>query len=181
MYGTRGMLGKTVVYKDWYGRTLIANKPAKRKVISKKQVVTIDKFKHATRFAKLLMKQPGKKALYERGINERQRSAYAVALKDILNDPIIHEIDVKDYNGRAGELIRVRAYDDFMVTAVIVTIMATNGNVVETGQAQPRGKRGLWRFTTTTGLPDAKGLIIMAEARDLSGNTVRTEIGCIIS
>ena len=181
MYGTRGMLGKTLVYKDWYGRTLVTNKPKKRKSISEKQVTTIDNFKNATRFAKALMKKPEKKALYERGINERQRSAYAVALKDILNKPEIQEIDIKDYNGRAGELIRVRAYDDFMVASVIVTISSVDGKVVDTGSAQPRGKRGLWRFTTTTGVPDAKGLMISAEAKDVAGNTVRGEIGCIIS
>ena len=64
MYGTRGMLGKTLVYKDWYGRTLVTNKPKKRKSISEKQVTTIDNFKNATRFAKALMKKPEKKALY---------------------------------------------------------------------------------------------------------------------
>ncbi|MEJ1241394.1 hypothetical protein WBG78_24820 [Chryseolinea sp. T2] len=180
MYGTRGMLGKTLVYKDWYGRTLVTNKPKKRKSISEKQVTTIDNFKSATRFAKKLMKLPEKKALYERGINERQRSAYAVALKDILNKPIIEEIDIKDYNGRAGEMIRVRAFDDFMVMSVIVTVRTTSGNLVETGHAQARGKRGLWRFMTTTGIPDAKGLMIVAEAKDVAGNTVLKEIGCII-
>ncbi|MGC3947369.1 MAG: hypothetical protein QM762_23110 [Chryseolinea sp.] len=181
MHGTRGLLGNTLVYKNWYGRTLVANKPKKRKVISDKQVVTIDNFKSATRLAKKLMKQPEKKALYERGINERQRSAYAVALKDILNKPDIQEIDIKDYNGRAGELIRVRALDDFVVVSVTVTISTIDGKVVEAGCAQLRGKRGLWRFMTTTGVPDAKGLMIVAEAKDLSGNTARKEIGCIIS
>lgn len=180
MHGLRGMLGNSVVYKNWYGRTLIANRPKKRRVISEKQVDTINNFKGASRHAKSLMLRPEKKAIYERGINERQRSAYAVALKDILNKPTIDEIDVKDYHGRAGDLIRVRAFDDFMVASVTITISTTQGKVVEVGQAHPRGKRGLWRFITTTGVPEAKGLLLAVEVKDHGGNWVRQEIGCLL-
>lgn len=173
MQGASGMLGNNIVYRQRNGETIVANRPKKRKGLSAKQQLTVDRFRTATIYAKRCMKRTEYKALYARGIDDKKLSAYAVALSDHLNPPTIQEIDVKDYHGRAGEIIRVRATDDFKVVSVKVRITDAGNNLIEEGDAQARGKRGLWRMITTVGNTNATGLTITATARDVAENAVK--------
>ena len=75
--------------------------------------------------------------MYEKGIGGNKFSANAVALSDFLNPPKIEEINVMNYTGAPGEIIRVRAWDDFKVASVSITIMRDN-IIIEKGKAQPR-------------------------------------------
>jgi hypothetical protein len=170
--GLSGTLGGTLVYKRYGDITVVANKSKKREKISEKQVAQIGRFKQATAYAKRVLKKPEMKALYMRGINKAKliHSAYNVAIRDFLEAPKIHEIDTKDYTGEAGQLIRVRATDDFMVKSVTITVANAEGEVVETGEALARGKKGLWRFTTTIRRLSVKGTVITAVAKDYPGN-----------
>jgi hypothetical protein len=168
--GASGMLGGNFVYKQWRGRIIMANKPAKRKGNSARQQQQVDRFREAIDYAKQQMANPERKALYEKGINDRKFSANAVALSDRLHAPKIHEIGAMNYSGEPGEIIRIRATDDFMVASVSVTITGGDNQVVEAGEARPRGKRGLWRMTTTVRNTHVPGTVIAVEAKDMAGN-----------
>jgi hypothetical protein len=172
LVGASGALGKNVVYKQWRGRVVMANMPKKRKGSSEKQIQQQDRFKAAVTFAKRAIAHPQWKAMYEKGINEKENkfSANAVALSDYLNPPTIGEINVLNYTGAPGELIRIRAWDDFRVASVHVTI-TRNNVVIEEGKALPRGKKGLWRLMTTVRNESAPGTVITVVANDMAGNS----------
>lgn len=167
--GASGRCGG-VVYKRWRGRTIMANRPRKRKKSTEKQKDQQDNFRMAVRFAKQACAIPEYKAIYAKGINDQKHSANAVALSDFLNSPEIRDIDVLTYSGAPGELIRVRAFDDFKVKAVSITITSADGTLIEKGEALPRGKRGLWRMTTTVRNTNAPGTVFSVVAKDFAGN-----------
>lgn len=173
--GASGSVGN-VTYKKWRGRIVMANKPGKRTKTSAKQKDQQTTFRSAVRFAKRACAVPEIKAMYAKGINDRKHSANAVALSDYLNPPEIREIDVLSYTGAPGELIRVRAFDDFKVKSVSITISNADGSVIETGEAQPRGKRGLWRMTTAVRNNHRPGTVFTVAAKDMSGNVTRKTV-----
>ncbi|MEJ1239865.1 hypothetical protein WBG78_17130 [Chryseolinea sp. T2] len=171
--GASGTLGNTLVYKQYNGKTIIANKGKKREKLSEKQEEQVGRFKQATKYAKRELQKPEMKSLYAKGINKAKfiMSAYNVAIADFLTPPEIKEIDTKDYTGEAGQLIRVRATDDFKVKSVTITLADAEGEVIETGEAQERGKKGLWRYTTNIRRLAVKGTVVTAVAKDYPGNT----------
>ena len=173
--GASGMLGKNFVYRQWNGRTIMANKPKKRGKLSEKQLAQVTRFQYAAEYARERTKSPEYKHLYQRGVDPKKDmfSAYAVALRDFLNPPKVSDVDAKDYTGEAGQIIRVRATDDFMVKSVTVTITSAENKVIETGEAIARGKKGLWRMTTTVRNANVRGTVIMVVAKDLAGNEAK--------
>ena len=128
--GASGTVGK-LVYKRWRGKIVLANKPGRRKKTTEKQRDNQDDFRSAVLWAKGVCKIPETKAMYAKGINDKKHSANAVALSDALNPPEIREIDILAYTGAPGELIRVRAFDDFKVKSVSITIPSADGNIIE--------------------------------------------------
>ena len=173
--GASGALGRTVVYKQWRGRVVMANLPKKRKSSSEKQKDQQMRFHYAVKFAKRATANPQWKAMYEKGIGGNKFSANAVALSDFLNPPKIEEINVMNYTGAPGEIIRVRAWDDFKVASVTITIMRDN-TVIEKGKAQPRGKKGLWRMATSVRNASAPGTVFEVVAKDMAGNETKKAV-----
>ena len=64
-----------------------------------------------------------------------KRSAFNVAVADFFHAPNLDEIDLKEYSGAVGETIRVRVTDDFRVEQVQVSIVNSDGSLVEQGDA----------------------------------------------
>lgn len=172
LHGVSGKLGDNVVFRKLKnGKILMVNKPKRRKGNSELQQKAIDHFKEAMDYATAQMKDPERKALYEKGINDDQTSAHAVAKNDWFNAPVIKDITADNYTGAPGEMIRVWATDDFRVESVTVAIFGADGSVVETGSAVLRGKKGLWRMTTTIQNPQVDGTIVGVEVKDYAGNS----------
>jgi hypothetical protein len=174
-----GMLGKTIVFRQWRGKIIVAKRPKKRKSDSKKQKIYIGKFREATQYAKKQMTIPESKAEYQTGINDRRHNAYTVALVDYLNAPKIHTIDVSNYHGAIGDTINIKATDDFRVTNVKVVIADSNGVVLEEGEAKPYGSKAIeWNFQATVNNPQYKGSMVVATALDKPMNS--TSAGVVI-
>ncbi len=72
-------------------------------------------------------------------------------------------------------MIRIRAWDDFKVASVHVTI-SRNDVVIEKGKALPRGKKGLWRMMTTVRNDSAPGTVITVVAKDMAGNETKKTV-----
>lgn len=54
---------------------------------------------------------------------------------DFLSAPVIKTINMQKYTGTIGEVITIRAVDDFRVIGVQVTIYAADGSLLEQGAA----------------------------------------------
>ena len=176
--GMSGALGESVVYKYYRDRDLVimANYPSKRVKDSDKQIAQQKRFQAATEYAKKATSIPHINALYKARITPELTSANAVALTDFLKPPVITEVNVLNYTGAPGEIIRVRAWDDFKVMSVSIRIARADGTVIEEGQATLRGKRGLWRMMTTVRNEEVVGTVFTVVAKDMPGN----EATCIV-
>jgi len=99
---------------------------------------------------------------------KKGQSAYNVAFRDARYAPEVTAINAKGYTGRAGDLIFVQAKEDFMVTAVKVSIYSASGELIEEGNAVTDDI--LWMYQATGINSEIEGSKIVAKAYDLPGN-----------
>lgn len=176
--GVSGKLGDTHVYKRLpNGMVVMANAPAARRSISEKQKANSERFKEAARYAKRQMADPDMKAEYKKGVTYNKSTPYRVALTDYLNAPVVHYIKPLGYSGTIGDLITIKATDDFRVAAVNVDILSHQGIVLEKGSAQqnPR-KRHMWNYRTTVVNTQVAGTKIKVVAFDMPQNRTEKEM-----
>lgn len=177
--GASGRIGKTLVVKTLAdGSQVIASTPGKRKKNSEKQAKHLNRFEDAKFYANRIGKKPELRERYERRAKGTKWNWHNLAVGDLMNPPEITNIHMEHYDGEPGEIIRIRASDDFKVVSVNVTITAADGEVIEKGEAQPRGKKGLWRFFTTIRNPRPQGTVIKVTAYDLPKNKATATLAC---
>src|SRR5882757_9045270 len=129
------VLSKDVVMRKIRNQTIISTVTVPRKSTSARKEETNDRFAEASHWAKMTLLKPGMKELYSTGINSKLTNARTVAVTDYLNAPKIHYISLKQHTGAIGDKIRIKATDDFEVTAVNVTITNKKGKLLEAGPA----------------------------------------------
>ncbi len=136
------------------------------------QIEVRRKFADAAQYAKQILLDPDMLAAYtEKAGNGK--SPYIVAMTDYLRNPWINQIDIEGYNGNSGEIIRVKAGDDFKVTGVSVKIIDATGVEAEVGPCQLDTLGIWWEYTTSQEVILDPGVEIIATAYDTPGN--RTE------
>jgi hypothetical protein len=82
----------------------------------------------------------------------------------------VTEINTSDYEGKAGDIIRVAAYDNFAVRQVTVTIQDSFGVVIEKGLCVLNPVTNNFDFNATVSLTTLTGVKIVAQARDYPGH-----------
>ena len=167
--GLSGSLGEQfVVRKGRGGTTVISNKPSfsPDRQFNEAQLAHQDAFKQAIAYARSAKTEE----LYINKAQGTTMSAFNAAVADWFNKPRVLEIDTTLWNGEAGQVIRVKAIDDTLVTGVQVTISDPDGNVLEQGEAALED--GLWwSYTTQTSAPIESAPQVKASARDFAGNS----------
>jgi hypothetical protein len=83
---------------------------------------------------------------------------------DFLKPPVVDAIDVSGYHGAIGDVIAVRAMDDFEVASVTVVLRDAANAIVEQGAATHSG--GLWHYPATVALAAGAAITIEAIAKD---------------
>lgn len=125
-------------------------------------------------YARTVKNDPDIYAAYKASARNGQ-SAYNVALADSFNAPEIREVHTDGYTGKAGDKIRVRAVDDFLVKAVHVSIVSPDGSLLEEGPATANGNGFDWYFAAKKANPAVSGSRIRTEVSDMAGNTAMQE------
>lgn len=95
--GLSGMLGDVIVFRQLRGKTIVANKPRRPRSESAHQRENRLRFRTASAFAKLALKDPQKKVYYiakARKLN--LPNAYTAALTDYMRKPAITAVKCKD-------------------------------------------------------------------------------------
>ena len=101
----------------------------------------------------------------------QEATAYSLALADWLGGPRLLEIDIDDWTGEVGQMIRIKARDNIRVARVSVVIRDVQGHVLEKGEAVRSAAGGpWWIYTTHTRIPLAPFPSVEATARDLPGH-----------
>lgn len=164
--GMAGTLGANLVLKrDRAGRTILARKPHfdPDRVFSPAQLARQALFRQAAAYAHGAWRQP---VYTERAVGT-PRTAYNLAIADWLHAPEILVVKLDDWNGRPGQIIRVLADDDVLVTRVTVEITGADGTLVEQGSAV-RAAGLWWEYTSTRAA--GPGARIGISAWDLPGH-----------
>jgi hypothetical protein len=175
--GASGMLGNVVVYREIRGKVIMSGRPRRRTGHpTPEEEQRRARFLRATQYARTQIQSPVAKEEYSKGINGRKITAYVVAVTDYLTPPVISDIDASRYAGVIGDLIAIRATDDFKVILVQVSVIAPSGALIEFGEArlQP-GTLDDWRFAATVANSELPGTKLVVAAHDKAGNVTTSE------
>ena len=133
--GIRGAIGD-LVFKHYGEEVIVGRKPdpSNTPPTAGQQAVR-ERFKLAALYGKTVLADAESKQLYTTAAKAKGIPMFALALADFFNAPVVDEIDLAGYSGKAGDPIKVRAHDDFVLVGVGVTIRGTDGAVLEQGAA----------------------------------------------
>ena len=171
MFGARGRVGNLVVFKNYYGRTIISKVKTKRdkEVFSEKQELTKERFKEAVIYAKGVVKDEILCDFY-RPFEKGGCRIYNLAMADFCKPPQVKSINVTSYQGNIGDNLIIRACDNFKVVGVEVTIKKPNGCLLEGAAAILAANEADWMYTATAVNKDVVGTIITVKVTDTPGN-----------
>lgn len=140
-----------------------------------KQKAVSERFMQSITYAKSVLANEEKLALYQAAVQPDQ-SAYGLAVRDAYKAPKVHSITKTEYTGQAGEVIVVRATDDFKVASVRVFIYSADGQLLEKGDGIAQENNLDWIYTITLNNTSLPGTKIVATATDLPGNEGTLEV-----
>jgi hypothetical protein len=171
----RGKVGD-LVFKRFADEVIVTRNPDREGLIpTPGQLAHRERFRLAALYGKAVFAEPSKKAIYEEAAKAKGIPVFSLTVADFFNAPVVDEIDLSGYTGKAGEPIGIRAHDDFEVNGVAVAIRNLEGMVLEQGAAAKQSN-GVWRYVTTSTLPIEHAVSIEVTASDRPGNkTVKTQ------
>lgn len=175
-FGMRGLVGRLLVFKQFFGRTIVAKRPKKTEIpftADQQQVQT--RFAEAATYAKAAIQDPGVKSAYEAAAKPGQ-TAYNIAFADYFKAPVLSLPDISEYTGQAGEQSSIRAKDNFLVSSVKVSIVKPDGTPVEAGEAEIITNGLDWAYSSKMINDTPTGSKIIFTASDLPGNTTSLEV-----
>ena len=165
-----GQVG-SFVYKSRYGVNIIAQKPDHvTQPNTPAQQAAKGSFTDAADYAKGAMANPQLHAAYMAEAKIQKSSPNAVAIKDWMTAPTVKLVDLSHYSKQVGDVIYVKAIDDFQVTGVHVSIEDSAHAAIESGAAVFDMPSNAWKYTVTVDAT-AKGTVtVTASAMDNPGN-----------
>lgn len=165
MRNASGSLGDQLVFRNSKGTTIIAAKKHYdgEREYSEAQLAQQQAFRQAIRYARSAQRQE----VYRIKANGGRKSPFNLAVADWFKAPEVLAIDLSDWKGASGELIRVQAQDNITVKRVIVGFSDASGELLEEGAATDVGDLW-WEYTTRSNLVGA--VTVTATAVDLPGN-----------
>jgi len=170
--GNHGKIGKTVYQRVVNGKTILQKCPEHKKIkVGPDMPINNKRFYFATKWAVAIRKNKEVDAQYKavaRGTN----SAYSMAVKDYMTQPVIRSVSSDDYHGRPGERIEIQIDNVIRVKAVKVTIENPDGSVLENDLASPGRSAAEWHYTTHQYNPHLSGTTLRIEAWDLPNHRV---------
>jgi len=144
--GASGRIGDQLVYRQRGGKTIIAKRPkAKTKPDTALQIATRELFYDAVLYAKTVIADEVKKAVYQAKTRGNQ-TAYNLAVSDFCKASEIKRCDSSEYTGQTGQQIQIRATDDFKVESVRLSIKDSTDVLIEEGAAVLAGNGVDWIY-----------------------------------
>jgi hypothetical protein len=169
--GLSGAIGdQFVIRKTRSGKTVIVSKTGfdDNWQSIEKEKTHQDAFREATTYAKFAKNQ----SVYLEMAKGTGSTAYNIAISDWFGSPKVLEINVDNWRGKIGQIIRVKARDNVKVARVTVVIRDANNNVLEAGEAVPSEEGSVWWNYTTQSMVTMRPFpTVEATAQDLPGNT----------
>ena len=172
--GFSGSLGN-LVFRQYGDKTILSRKgrtPCKQSI---QQRENRDRFKHASTWAKLMMLNADKKAYYAHKAKKlKLPNAYTAAISDYMRKGEIKEIDTRQYKGKAGIVIRIKASKkEFAVNKINVVLRYADGTT-ESNYAHKK-EHDIFLYTITKDASDKRPTTIQVMIEDHRENMVTVE------
>jgi hypothetical protein len=165
----QGRIGDLVIVHEG-GQMYVRRKPKKLPGFrSAAQLAQTSRFAVGSRWARTVLTDPAVRALYQKAC-QGHLTPHNIAVKDYLHPPVVHAIDLDSYSGHPGDVIRIRASDDFHVEGVAVQILTVGGEMLEAGQAEWDEAAGCWLYVSRVLVPPETTILTEVAAIDLPGN-----------
>lgn len=169
----RGQVGD-LVFKRYGDKVILSRKPdTEGRQVTEGQSAARGRFREASVYGKLVMADAESKGVYEKAAAAKGQPVFSLIMADFLNAPSVDEVDLSGYRGQIGDLIAIRAHDDFQVVGVHVLIERQDGQVIEQGDASETG--GRWHYTATQAVPTGTTVRITVTAKDRPGGKGETQ------
>ncbi len=134
--GLSGMLGKSIVFRTFRNKTVVAAAPSPPKRQSEQQRANRSKFREATAWAQATLQNPERKAYYQKKAKKLGLpNAYTAAITDYMRKPQAH-IVCKENN----EITCCVYKKDFVLKEVRLTTSAGESIEVKTLEANANGE-----------------------------------------
>jgi len=169
--GLSGMLGRTIVFKNLRGKTIMASCPKPSTKQSEQQKINRTKFKRASCWAKSVLKDPVKKEYYQRKSKKlKLPNAYTAAITDYMRNPRLNQT-----NHSPAGVTYVVDKKDFEITKAEVMISDADGGIKETRIVTKTDERYSEWFFTVSKEEWTSGLNI--NVTDAAGQLTRWKLG----
>ena len=170
--GLRGRVGN-LIFRSWGDKSVVSAAPSNHnRKWSQAQTENRKRFRDAMIYARMALKDPVKQKYYRSKVKGMQ-TPWNAAVADYMKKPVIHETDISHYQGNKKDVIKVKAKDNFRITAVIVTILTAQGITVETGMATRSSGNTEWVYQTRSTNQQFEGSHVLVQVSDMPGNTTQ--------
>ena len=163
-----------LTYRKSYGKTFASVKPDLSNVQpSDAQIAHQQRFSAAAAYGRSVLAAPDLRALYAQAAKERNMPLFALTVADFMNPPSITEMDLSAYQGQVGNIIKIKATDDFGVAKVHVALTQVNGGTpIESGYAvETAAGSGQWVYTATLSVSAGSNVNFTVVATGRPGGT----------
>jgi hypothetical protein len=168
--GLSGTIARMLTFRQRAGKTIVSKFLRPTIIPPSERLVSVRaKFASSIAYAKMAIKNPAIKALYQVAATGGQ-TAFNRATADALHVPKLTNIHLGSYHGDPGDGIIIEATDDFKVTGVTVSIQQASGDLIEQGNAIMQENTTDWIYTALKLNTVLAGSKITAVAMDLPGN-----------
>jgi hypothetical protein len=166
----RGRIGDLVFVKHKNGEIIVRKRPVRKVPRRKGELRNQKEFTDSVVYAKAVWaEQPELKARYNAVAQAQGRQGFNLAKSDFRTPPTVEDIELDEYTGKIGEVIRIQAVDDFEVKSVRVVIRDLEGVQVEQGNAVLED--GKWAYRGQSEVSAGQTVTIEVTATDHPGHT----------
>jgi hypothetical protein len=168
-----GRVGNFVFYEA-DGQNLSRTMPEVTAERTEKQQANSGRFLAAQQYAATALTDPLLKAAYKAACRGHQNPRN-LAIRDAMRPPVVESINLDGYTGKPGQIVRVKATDDFRVVEVKVSLRGPGGELIEEGLAELSSADDEWRYTARVQVPSGQSVSVLAVAKDGPGNTAECQ------
>jgi hypothetical protein len=169
-----GRVGDLIFYQvdgQNLSRTVPQITPEER---SQKQEANSGRFLAAQHYAAKALAEPALKAAYK-ALCRGHQNPRNLAIRDAMRPPVVESINLERHAGKPGQVVRVKATDDFRVVEVKVTIRGPHGELIEEGQTELSSDGADWCYTAKVEVPSGQTVSVTAAAKYNPGNTAECQ------
>jgi len=168
--GASGQLGE-LVFRSVRGKTFAGRKAVVTAALTVDQEAHRERFKQAVAFGKSVMADSSLRTLYTEIAKNKDIPVFAATVSDFFSEPVVNDIDLADYTGQVGNVIKIRAMDDYGVESVHVIIAnLQNGIAIENGPAvETSAGSGIWLYTAQSTVTAGTTVDVQVMATDRPG------------